>query len=240
MSYTIDNHEDGNLDILRALSFLLKFSVKQATSYCTGVAVVPWTWMKAVHHLLDGLPGHHVVWWRMPHNIQIMQRSSSSQQQWSPGEDELLKGVEYISTAAPDQDDENQQYVWIPMQIKPDSVSPIAGWPKSEVRLLAQNKACSRWSYFIQPLVTMSFKPFMGTFLLPLLYPMRLSVRVITIGWPGVGKTPLLLHSPEPCPRSSSCQKAHFVLVGVGLRLSTTSGTNVDSLMKDSYLMIQL
>ena len=147
LSYIIKNMEDGVLDLLRILSFPAKTQTKQARAWCTGIALVPafrqgpWTWVKAVHYLIDMLPGHHVVWWQLSHSPRSIQRSSSSQQQWAPDDDELLKGVDYINRKAPDQDDENQQYVWILTQIRPDSGSPIAGWPKSEVRLMAQNKS---------------------------------------------------------------------------------------------------
>ena len=115
---------------------------------------------------------------------------------WAPDDDELLKGVGYINRKAPDQDDENQQYVWILTQIRPDSGSPIAGWPKSEVRLMAQNKSraaggATSARFFLS--TTMSLKPVMHTLLLPLLFPLLISYGVITVGWPGVGKTPFLI-----------------------------------------------
>ena len=204
VSYIINNSEDGVLDILRVMSFTGKVPTKQARACCTGSAVVPafrqgpWTWVKAVHYLMDMLPGHHVVWWRLSQaqGGQGIQRSSSSQQQWCPEDEELLAGVEYINKKAPDQDDENQQYVWILRQIRPDSGTPIAGWPKSEVKLMAQNKSraaggASSSRFF--PFTTMSLKPFMHAFLLPMVFPLMLSYGIITVGWPGVGKTPFLI-----------------------------------------------
>ena len=185
VSYIIKNMEDGVLDLLRILSFPAKAQTKEARAWCTGIALVPafrqgpWTWVKAVHYLIDMLPVHHVVWWQLSHSQRSIQRSSSSQQQW-----------------APDQDDENQQYVWIFTQIRPDSGSPIAGWPKSEVRLMAQNKsraAAGATSARFFPLTTMSLKPVMHTLLLPFVFPLLKSYGVITVGWPGVGKTPFLI-----------------------------------------------
>ena len=76
VSYIIKNMEDGVLDLLRILSFPAKTQTKEASAWCTGIALVPafrqgpWTWVKAVHYLIDMLPGHHVVWWQLSHSPQ--------------------------------------------------------------------------------------------------------------------------------------------------------------------------
>ncbi|CAE6936551.1 HMA5, partial [Symbiodinium sp. KB8] len=43
------------------------------------------------------------------------------------------------------------------------------------------------------PMSTKSMKPFVGEFLFPLIAPLLTSFGIATIGWPGVGKTPLLI-----------------------------------------------
>ena len=123
-----------------------------------------------------------------------MKRAETSQ--WNPETDELHKGVAFINQRAPDCDAENQQYVWILTHIKPDSGSHVAGWPESKVRIMAQNKArgqagATAARFF--PFTTRSLKPFMADFLLPILYPLLLNYGILTLGWPGVGKTPMLI-----------------------------------------------
>ena len=43
------------------------------------------------------------------------------------------------------------------------------------------------------PLHTFSFKPFLATKLLPLLYPLFMNFAFMFLGWPGVGKTPAII-----------------------------------------------
>ncbi|CAE6936528.1 unnamed protein product [Symbiodinium microadriaticum] len=49
-------------------------------------------------------------------------------------------GFDFVNKNAPDDDSENLQYLWILTNIKPDSGSPIAGWPEGKIIRMAQNK----------------------------------------------------------------------------------------------------
>ena len=202
VSYIIKNMEDGVLDLLRILSFPAKTQTKEARAWCTGIALVPafrqgpWTWVKAVHYLIDMLPGHHVVWWQLSHSPRSMQRSSSSQQQWVPTTMNCSKGWITSTGRRQTRTTRINSMCGYWHRFAPDSGSPIAGWPKSEVRLMAQNKsrgAGGATSAQFFPLTTMSLKPVTHTLLLPLLFPLLISYGVITVGWPGVGKTPFLI-----------------------------------------------
>ena len=153
----------------------------------------PWTWKKAISSLIDRLPGHHVCWWSLEKKDK---GTSSKESTWGPDDSELLAGVQYINSNAPEDDSENQQYLWILLNIRPDSGSPISGWPESKVIRMAQNKsraAAGATSSRFFPMTSRSLKPFMGDFLFPLLCPLLSTYGIVTLGWPGVGKTPLLI-----------------------------------------------
>ncbi|CAE7392560.1 HMA5 [Symbiodinium sp. CCMP2592] len=186
VSYIIHNLQDGTMDVLRIIRFTAKVAAKEAKGFCTGLPLFfayregPWSWKKAVHALLGRLPGHHVVWWTLCEKE--LKRAQSTA--WTASDDELVKGVDFVNKNAPEDDSENQQYLWILTNIKADSGSPIAGWPEGKIIRIAQDKSranvgASSRRFF--PMTTKSMKPFMGDF------------GIVTIGWPGVGKTPLLI-----------------------------------------------
>ena len=78
--------------------------------------------------VIDRFPGHHVRWW----SLEAKDKSSSKESTWGPDDNELLRGVTYVNQNAPEDDSENQQYLWILLNIRPDSGSPIAGSDGSE------------------------------------------------------------------------------------------------------------
>ena len=106
---------------------------------------------------------------------------------------------------------ENQQYVCILTHIKADSGSSIAGWPESKVRIMAQNKARGQAGATTEPnsspFMMRSLKPFMADFLLPILYLLLLNYGILTLGWPGVGKTPMLIGMGLALGRSHICRQ---------------------------------
>ena len=196
----VHNMEDGTMHVRNVIYFADKTNIQQVVQLCGGQCYVPtfkagpWTLKKAIQSLIDRLPGYHVDWASVSSKGTGLKRTETSQ--WNPETDELHKGVAFINQRAPDCDAENQQYVWILTHIKPDSCSPIAGWPESKVRIMAQNKArgqagAAAARFF--PFTTRSLKPFMADFLLPILYPLLLNYGILTLGWPGVGKTPMLI-----------------------------------------------
>ena len=90
----------------------------------------------------------------------------------------------------------NEQTFWVLTNVRPDSNSPIAGWPEAKVRMIAQNKArgasgATSLSEF--PLQTFSLNSSLATNILPLLYPMLTSKAILLLGCPGVGKIPAVI-----------------------------------------------
>ena len=196
----VHNLEDGTMHVLKIICFSEKIAIQQAIQLCGGEChgpafrPGPWALRKAVQSLIDRIPGYHVSWASVSSKPAGLKRSESSQ--WSPETAELLAGVAFINQKAPECDAENQQYVWILTQIRADSGSPIAGWPETKVRIMAQNKArgqAGATSAKFFPFSTRSLKPFLADFLIPILYPLLLNFGVLTLGWPGVGKTPMLI-----------------------------------------------
>ena len=197
VSYIIHNQADGTMNVLCVLKFAT--NVKDARSLCNGQPLFPalrhgpWAWKKAIHSLFDRLPGHHAVWWSLEQKEKEVKRSSSAA--WTAEEEELREGVKFVNKYSPEDDSENQQYLWILTNIRPDSGSPIAGWPEGKVIRMAQNK--TRGTVGATPLTfpftVRSLKPLMGEFIVPLIAPLLTSYGVLILGWPGVGKTPLLI-----------------------------------------------
>ncbi|CAE7568958.1 unnamed protein product [Symbiodinium microadriaticum] len=137
VSYIIHNLQDGTMDVLRIIRFAAKVAAKEATGFCTGLPLFfayregPWSWKKAVHALLGRLPGHHVVWWTLCQKE--LKRSQSTA--WTAPDDELVKGVDFVNKNAQDDDSENQQYLWILTNVKPDSGSPIGRYHINRLEL---------------------------------------------------------------------------------------------------------
>ena len=116
-----------------------------------------------------------------------------SKPSWSPSHAELEEGVLFSNAHAPECDAQNEQTLWILINIKSDSGTPIASWPEPKVRLMCQNKSrgqAGAVSMTEFPLTTCSLKPSLHSVLLPLLYPLMLNFGVLLLGCPGVGKTP--------------------------------------------------
>ena len=113
------------MNVLRILKFATKISVNDAKSLCNGAPLFPVfrqgqrAWKKAIHSLLDRLPGHHVVWWSLEQKEKEVKGSSSAA--WTAEEEELREGVKFVNNYAPDDDSANQQYLWILTKIRPDS-----------------------------------------------------------------------------------------------------------------------
>ena len=189
---------DGHLDVIKLVFFKATMSIGQATKMASGSAYLPffrtglWAVKKAFQSLLDRVPGHHVQWNVVCQKEKVAKPGSSSST-WAPDADILLQGVAFINENAPESDAQYEQYTWILMNVKEDSESPIAGWPETKVRLMAQNKNRASSGATLQrefSLTTFSLKQFLAEALLPALYPLFICYGVMCIGWPGVGKTP--------------------------------------------------
>lgn len=51
-----------------------------------------------------------------------------------------MEGLAYIKDNASESDAHNDQYAWILPNIKEVSETPIAGWPETKVRIMAQKR----------------------------------------------------------------------------------------------------
>ena len=127
---------NGQLDVIKYVTFKDKVSTREATKLIAGSAYVPfprpgpWSVKKAFQSLLDRLPGHHVHWSTVTKWEAQSKSGSSSASTWAPDTESLLQGVSFINDNAPEIDANNEQHTWILMSIKEDSNSPIAGYKK--------------------------------------------------------------------------------------------------------------
>ena len=190
---------NGNVDVLKVLYLPRPMSFQAAEALCSGKAYIPvfrsgpWNIKKGVQWLLNHLGGYQLRWFALEEKTQA---EHSSKPTWSPSRSELEEGIYHINAFAPECDALNEQTLWILLNIKPDSSTPIAGWPEAKVRQMCQNKskglggAVSMTEF---PLTTYSLKPFLHTILLPYLYPLLINFGLLLLGCPGVGKTPFVI-----------------------------------------------
>ena len=139
-------------------------------------------------------PGYHVRWSSLEPKPETVRKSQS--QTWSTDDDNLAEGIRFINKNAPECDAPNEQTYWVLTCIKPDSGTPIAGWPEVKVRAMAQNKSrgvSGAQSMTEFPLTTFSLHPVMHQRILPYLYPLLMTSAIVLLGSPGVGKTPALI-----------------------------------------------
>lgn len=188
---------NDTMDIVKAIYLPRKVSVQVAESMCAGAGYVPvfrpgpWNIKKGIQLLLRRLGGFQVRW----HSLEVG-NPSSAKDKWNPSNHELEEGINFINTWAPECDARNEQTLWILVNIKAESATPIAGWPEPKVRQMAQNKSrgvAGALSMTEFPLTTMSLKPFMREVLLFYLYPLLLHFGIVLLGSPGVGKTPFVI-----------------------------------------------
>ena len=117
-------------------------SYQVALSLCSGNALVPvhragpWNVKKGVQWLLSRLGGYQLRW----HTLREKEVAKGPKS-WAPSNSDLEEGVLYINSHAPDCDAQNEQTLWILINIKVDSGTPIAGWPEHKVRQMCQNKS---------------------------------------------------------------------------------------------------
>ena len=197
----IENTGDGCINALKLVYFEKPVPSSVAVSISSGSGFVlvqrpgPWVVRKGLQWTLDRVSGFQL----RCHTLETkggngFQRASSAT--WSPETDELSEGIRFINNFAPECDAMNEQTFWVLTNIRPDSNSPIAGWPEAKVRMMAQNKArgasgATSLSEF--PLQTFSLNSSLATNILPLLYPMLTSKAILLLGCPGVGKTPAVI-----------------------------------------------
>lgn len=191
--------DGGKVDVLKVIYTSRPISSQLATSICSGKAYVPvhragpWNVKKGIQWLLSQLGGYQLRW----HSLEEKAAESvPSKPSWSPSNAELEEGVLFINARAPECDAQNEQTLWILINIKADSGTPIASWPEPKVRLMCQNKSrgqAGAVSMTEFPLTTYSLKPFLNSVLLPFLYPLMLNFGILLLGCPGVGKTPFVV-----------------------------------------------
>ena len=190
---------NGNMDIVKVIYLPRPVNFQMASSLCSGGAFVPvhrpgpWTVKKAVQRLLDQLGGHQLRWHSLDEKVA---GGNGSKQAWSASNAELEEGILFINAHAPECDAQNEQTLWVLINIKSDSGAPIAGWPEAKVRQMCQNKSKGlggAMSMTEFPLHTYSLKPFLHSVLLPFIYPLLMNYGVLLLGCPGVGKTPFVI-----------------------------------------------
>ena len=196
----VSNLGDGLVDVVKIVHFDKAISAPTAAALCRGQGFAPvfrpgpWAVKKAVQWLLNRLPGYHVRWSSLEPKPETVRKSQS--QTWSTDDDNLAEGIRFINKNAPECDAQNEQTYWVLTCIKPDSGTPVAGWPEVKVRAMAQNKSrgvSGAQSMTEFPLTTFSLHPVMHQHILPYLYPLLMTSAIVLLGSPGVGKTPALI-----------------------------------------------
>lgn len=163
------------------------------TPYVTHYRDGPWALKKGVQSLVDRIPGFHVDWFSLTHQPALQRKQS---QKWSVAREERLAGVQFINQFCPEDNDQNQQWIWIQDQIETDSGTAIAGWPENKVQTLANNKskaanaAAALETFFA--LNTMDLHPFWAV-LLPMIFPLLAEYGLLFLGMPEIGKTPAFI-----------------------------------------------
>ena len=197
----IHNTGDGCMNVLKVIYLEKSLSSNAAISMCSGKPFVPvfrsgpHGVKKALQWVLARVSGHHVQWHALDNKSQgALQKSTSTT--WSVENDDLADGIRFINTFAPECDALNEQTFWILTNIKPDSGTPVAGWPEVKVRAMCQNKSrgvSGAASHNEFPLNTSSLNSVLVETILPLVYPLLLSTAILMLGNPGVGKTPAII-----------------------------------------------
>ena len=139
----ISNLGDGLLDVLKIAYFEKPVSAQIASGLCRGRGFVPvfrpgpWAVKKAFPWLFNRIPGYHVRWHALEEKSDVSLRRSQSQTTWSTDNENLSEGIGFINAHTPECDARNEQTFWALTCIKPDSGTPIAGWPEAKVRAMA-------------------------------------------------------------------------------------------------------
>ena len=201
MGYVATNKEDGTMDVMKVFYFRAKnaaavdnvMALVTGTPYVTHFREGPWALKKAVQSLLDRIPGIHVDWCSVTPIPQLQRKPS---QKWSVPKEQRRAGVEYVNMWCPEENDQNQQWLWIQDQIEMDSGSPIAGWPEAKVQVLASNKTkaanAAALVYRRFPLNVYDLHP-VWLVLLPMIFPLLPEYGLLFLGVPDVGKTPTFI-----------------------------------------------
>ena len=200
LGLVVQHHGDGLMTIIKFIYFAKQARRTHANGYVKGVAYTPafregpWAWRKGFQSIIDRLPGCHVDWAALTPKIKVERGPTAK---WEVDDDELDAGIHFINTQAPDDNDKNQQWLFVEKNIKQSSGSPIAGWPASKVQIAVSNKAkgsvaaaaVNDWF----PLCIFDLNPVWTDVLLPMVFPMLKEYGILFFGLPGVGKTPTFI-----------------------------------------------
>ena len=193
---------DGFIDVLKVVYFEKPVHRNIVMKVCAGDAYVPvfrpgpWAIKKGLQKLLNQLTGHHCRWQLLQQKTAETLERSDSKSSWNPENDILSEGIKFINSQAPDCDSRNEQTYWIMASIKPESGTPIAGWPETKVRLMAQNKSRGiRGAVPMNefPLHSLSLKEPLWERILPWVYPLLMTSAMMIFGCAGAGKTPTMI-----------------------------------------------
>jgi hypothetical protein len=201
MGVVVVNNEDGTVVIMRLYYFEGSDAptLRSLEGVVTGVGYVPasrpgpWALKKAIQHLIDRISGFHVD--RFTLGAKSGPRGHDAG--WTIGRQARRDGVEYINDNCPEENDRNQQWLWIQENIEANSGSPIAGWPECKAQRLAENKTKGSQSAAVLetffPLNTKDIHPVWQQ-LLPLFFPLLPEYGLMMLGVPEIGKNTGIRH----------------------------------------------
>ncbi|CAE7409111.1 unnamed protein product, partial [Symbiodinium necroappetens] len=136
----ISNSGDGLIDVIKVIHFNKPVSAQIASSLCRGEGFAPvfrpgpWAVKKAFPWLLKRISGYRVRWNTPEERRTELLRMSQSQTTWSTDNENFSEGIRFINEHAPEYDACNEQTYWVLTCTKPDSATPIAGWPETKVQ----------------------------------------------------------------------------------------------------------
>ena len=200
MGVVVVNNLDGSMTTMKVYFFEGSdpATLRDVIPLLTGTGYIPvfrpgpWALKKGLLHLVDRIVGFHVH----PYTLIAKAARGSSGGTWTVQRQARRDGVEFINVHCPEENDKNQQWLWIQESIEVDSGTPIAGWPEFKVQRLAENKtkgsnAAAKVEHFF-PLCTCDLHP-MWDKLLHFFYPLLPEYGLMMLGLPGVGKTPAFI-----------------------------------------------
>ena len=184
LGVVVDNHSDGTMDIIKTIVFVKPVQMTTTRAMFSGDIMVPawrpgpWAVKKAFQSLLDKVLGYHVTWSTVTPKP-VIQRSKSNANTWDATDDEIDQGRKYIIDHCPVDEAESDLTTWIWKKIKPDSGSPIAGWPEMKARKIAANIKKASQGVAVHrffPLVFFDMKFIWSTVLIPMMIPFRIDL----------------------------------------------------------------
>ncbi len=198
---------DSSVDVLKHIVFGSKVTREFAQGLCRGSALACihkpsiWNVKKTYAKLMETIPGKKMLYQSCrPQQARAARAAADGEAQsaprkWSPDEDEIKAGFEYIQKNCPAGYEANDVLQFVVAGIHVPG-TPIHGWPMSVVEKACNNlvkKADGADAQFFSPFVASNKFDFKGLFalvLFPLVVALGRARGLLVLGRPGVGKTP--------------------------------------------------